>query len=127
MAINFCTLTNSTIDAFCGNRREIILDGLLEERYPPTQQALSGGARVVRDTWAIRNLELLRRPSDEDFAPWTFEVPIFKLTIDMLDGDVITQQFQDVTSTELAYITNLQISDGKDAVSVNITELEIKP
>ena len=125
MAINFCTLTNSTIDTFCGNRRQIIIDQLLEEKYPPTQTAQAGGARVVRDAWAQRNLHLLRRPPDEDFKPWTFEVPLLKLTIDMLDGEMITQQLEDATSTELAYVTNLQIADGQDAVAVNISELEI--
>lgn len=35
MSINYCTLASSTLDSFCGNRRALVLDRLIDELRPP--------------------------------------------------------------------------------------------
>lgn len=50
MSINYCTLASTTLDSFCGNRRAIVLDRLIDELRPPVVNGPGGPGWVQRPT-----------------------------------------------------------------------------
>lgn len=42
MSINYCTLASSSVDSFCGNRRALVLNRLIDELRPPTPPNTGG-------------------------------------------------------------------------------------
>lgn len=129
MAINFCTLTNSTIDTFCGNRRQIILDRLLRERYPPAPPAVLGTNNAsVREALVRQRPELFRRPvEDDERAPLTFEQPFITVSAELL-GATGKQQLDAATRLDFVVVTNLKIGERRQqeaTVAVNISDFKV--
>ena len=129
MAINFCTLTNSTIDTFCGNRRQLILDRLLEERYPPAPPPVLGtNNSSIRESLVRQRPDLLRRPvEDDERAPLTFEQPFITVAAELM-GVKGVQQLDAAARLDFVVVTNLKIGEGyreESTVSVNISDFKV--
>jgi hypothetical protein len=129
MAINFCTLTNSTIDTFCGNRRQLILDRLLEERYPPAPPPVLGtNNSSVREALVRQRPELFRRPAEEEeLTQLTFEQPFITVTAELL-GTTGTHQLDAATRLDFVVVTNLRIGERHQleaTVAVNISDFKV--
>lgn len=132
MSINYCTLSSSTIDTFCGNQRNKVLNRLLDEKYtvvqPPapssggwTYGPISGTIPGVRPDVSYAPPPYQRPELDRDLpkyeSPWvTVTAEVFKFR-----GSE-TQE----TSVHLDFVvvTDIVFSDAPD-ISVNITEMEI--
>lgn len=123
MAINFCSVDQSTIDSFCGGRRRVVLDRLIAEKYPVVSVHPAGGGRAVRDTFAVQPpFEFEDRPTLNFEQPWiTVEVEFDgKKSSQTLDNDV-QQHFVSVTGF---LDEDAQVSE-QVAITVNITHFEI--
>lgn len=117
MAINYCTLSNSSVNAFCSNRRSIVLNRLIQELHPPVAQHKKRGGGPTPHITKIH-----RREIDE---------PTFTQT--EFEHVVVTAKFQNLTGEDkqivdqrldFVFITNLEINPA--LIDVNITDLKIE-
>lgn len=110
MSINFCTLTNSSVDSFCGNRRALVLNKLLAKKYP--QPAAGTNPRVLRD-------DTYPRPFDfEDRPVLNFEQPFITVQVNF-QNDVGTQQIDNDNRLDFVTITNWFVDIGDFNVTVS--------
>lgn len=125
MAINFCTLTNSTIDTFCGNRRQLILDRLIEEKKNQTN-FIGTNNSSVRIDFAQRFPHLIRHVEDEDRTPLNFEQPFHTVTVELF-GDTGTHQLDTTSRLDFVVVTDLQVGPPRlhDDVVVNISDFKV--
>jgi len=128
MSINFCTLTNSSVDTFCGNRRSIVLNGLLQKKYPPPVQG--GGRRVLRDTFAEQRPDLIVR--EEDRPQLVFEQPFITVEVSM-NGITMAQTLDAQQRLDFVTVTDLKVNpvtaspvDEALEVAVNIADISIR-
>jgi hypothetical protein len=145
MSINFCSIDRSSINSFCGSRRQVVLDRLLDEKYPVAPPAVitRGG-----NPQNIRNQFQIARPFEYEEQPvLTFEQPFITVSVE-LHGKTGSQTLENqpqahfVTVTGLAIEPTLMVSvsdmdfdtgpmvtvsdlDFDDPVSVNISDLNI--
>jgi len=126
MSINFCTLTGSTLDTFCGNRRSIIVNQLLTEKYPPAPSAPGTNNHHVSTDFARRYPHLVQHVEHEEIKPLTFEQPFITVSAELL-GDVGTQTLEAKVQMEFATVTDLKIGDSPapQDISVNISDFSI--
>jgi hypothetical protein len=113
MAINYCTLTSSTLDAFCGNRRAIVLERLIDELRPVIGPAVSN----PQSKW------ITARP------PQKWEPPALPTELERI---LVTAQFQELSGSstqevrsqlELVTVTDVHVQPTK--VVVNIENLRV--
>lgn len=116
MSINYCTISNSSIDSFCGNRRQIVLQRLIAEFRPPVvNPGRNSGAGVGR--WP-------QRP-EEKYVPPYVPTELERIRVEVKLGDYSGTAAQDIKfQTELVVITNLQSTET--GVGVNISNLRLK-
>lgn len=124
MSINFCTLTGSTIDTFCGNRRGIILQNLLTEKYPPAPAALGTNNRTVSIDFARRYPHLVQHVDHEiDRPQLQFEQPFVYVTAELM-GKTGTQTIEATAQLEFVSVTDLKV-EPSSAITVNISDFSI--
>jgi hypothetical protein len=112
MSINFCTIARSSVDSFCGGRREIVLNRLLAQKYPPPFVATPGGnPRVLRDTFA------LHPPFEFDDRPTlNFEQP--QIAVSVALGKVVkTQVVDNDLQKHFVSVTDLAVEKQRVVVS----------
>lgn len=115
MSINYCTISNTSLDAFCGNRRQIVLNRLIAELHPPIPVSRKSGnpAHVKYPIPAVRRDERWEQPT---------------ITPTALDKIVVTAEFngcsqQDIDGRlDLVYVTDLEFAGAE--VSVNISAIK---
>jgi hypothetical protein len=124
MSINFCTLTNSSVDTFCGNRRQIVLDNLLNQKYPP---AILGTAnQSIRDTFVQQRPDLVRHVEDEDRPTLNFEQPLVTVQVTM-GGITMQHTLETHQRLDFVTVTDLEIRPvGPEQVTVNITDIQVR-
>ena len=125
MSINFCTLTSSSVDSFCGNRRAIVLQNLIDEFRPPRPAgtgASNGGWTQGRPP---ANYNQVNRPRWE--PP---EAPRYEPT--ELDRITVTAEFLSLKGTDtqsvenrLDLVTVTDIHINPTVVDVNIENLKV--
>ena len=62
MSINYCTISNSSVDSFCGNRRSIVLNRLINQLRPANVHRGGNPAHVKKiipqiPRWDVDRLE----------------------------------------------------------------------
>lgn len=121
MSINYCTISNSSVDSFCGNRRAIVLDRLIRELRPPVPTVNSAGNSAYVRTPIP---QIPRRREDERWEPPT-------VAPTELDRIVVSVNFNGITGVaeqevdgrlDLVYVTELKVEHVE--VSVNISALK---
>ncbi len=129
MSINFCTLTGSTLNTFCGNRRQIIVDRLLEEKYPPVPAFLGTNNSSVSIDFAKRYPHLVRHvEADEETPVLRFEQPFVTVTAELL-GDQGTHQLEVEPHLHFVMVTDFRlvsVAPKQDEVVVNISDFEVR-
>lgn len=119
MSINHCTLSSATLDTFCGARRAIVVQNLLDEKYP------AGNVQTGRSAYFYE-------PRD-DVTPFTFEQPLITVNV-TIDDELHTETLEATQSLDFVVVSGIEItaapevfvSDltmGDPGFSVNITEL----
>ena len=120
MSINYCTISSSSVDSFCGNRRQIVLNRLINELHPPVPAQRRGG----NPTHVKYPIPAIRRDRDERWEQPT-------ITPTELDKIVVTAEFngllgssqQDIDGRlDFVYVTDLEF-EGEE-VSVNISAIK---
>lgn len=112
MSINSCTIDSFAIDALCGGRRQVIIDGLTREKYPVnTPGASNGGWRSDRAP-AFQQPQINRPRWDPPEAPR--EQPT------ELERIIVTAQIFGVEGTDTQAVIARQ-----DLVTV--TDIHIEP
>ena len=97
MAINFCTIDSSTINTFCGNRRQVIIDQLLPPR--PVRGGAAQGwtpGRPIR-TWRDTKWEPPVMPAESAVVTITAEF----MGIKGVDTQTLTSRPDLITITDL--------------------------
>lgn len=121
MSINFCTLTNASVDTFCGNRRSVVLNNLLQKKYPPVTPTVGNGSGYqVRNEFAFKNPALFARPEEQPTL--NFEQPFITVQVELM-GEVATQQLELAPQLEFVVVSDLQVTPAD--VTVNISDLSI--
>lgn len=122
MSLNYCTISNSSILSFCGNRRAIVLNQLLAVKYP--QQTVGTSNQSLRkDTHS----EVQRRWSDvhDEDVVHNFEQPFITVSVSMF-GITKTQTIDRDQHLCFALVNNLSFSSSTlPAIIVNITNFKI--
>ena len=120
MSINYCTISSSSVDSFCGNRRAIVLDRLIRELRPPVPATNKGG----NPAHVRAPIPQISRRREEQWEPPTV-VPT------ELDRIVVSVNFNGITGVaeqevdgrlDLVYVTELKVEHVE--VSVNISALK---
>lgn len=118
MSINYCTISNSAVDSFCGNRRSIVLARLIDQitDLRAYQPPLRGGGptpkiqQIRQDRW---EQPVINPPTELD-----------RITVSVEFQDLQGTAFQDVDNRlDLVFVTNIQIEPT--TVSVNISDLKV--
>jgi hypothetical protein len=112
MSINFCTISASSIDSFCGARRAVVLNNLLAEfrPEPPVTTPKRGGGPIFAGI----------RREEEPKTPVYFE----------LDHVTVSATFQDMSGSDtldmtgqLDFVIVTDLEFNASNVHVNITDL----
>jgi hypothetical protein len=125
MSINACNINSHTIDAICGYRRSVIIDNLINDRYPPTSGVHGTNNSSVSADFARLRPDLVRHINEPIKPTWTFEVPQITVTVE-IDGERKSYSLSAAdgdAATVLA--SNLNLVDVVEPITVNISELEI--
>lgn len=118
MSINYCTISSSAVDSFCGNRRAIVLARLINELRPPVPQTnvIRGGGptpkfqQVRHDRW---EQPVINPPTELD-----------RITVSAEFLGLKGSAFQDVDNRlDLVFITDIEIEPT--TVGVNISDLKV--
>lgn len=118
MSINFCTLTNSSVDTFCGNRRSIVLGNLIAEKYPAPFVGTNN--QGIRDTFAQLRPDLVRHVEVDDRPPIAFEQPFITVEV-WMDGVRMAETQESTQQLDFVSITDVVIGESKpmqEAVSI---------
>lgn len=121
MSINFCTLTNSSVDTFCGNRRSIVLGNLINQKYAQ----IGTNNSSVRDSFAKQRPDLVHHVEDDDRQPLVFEQPFITVEV-WMDGIRQAQTLEAVQHLDFVTVTDLSVSTRDASESVNILDLTIR-
>lgn len=131
MSINFCTLTGSTLDTFCGNSRQIILDRLLDEKYatPPVQPFIGTNNSSVSKDFTKKFPHLVRHAVEDDERPvLTFEQPFITVSAELM-GATGSQQQEVTPRLDFVVASDLNISKTTTSkeveLSVNISDFTV--
>lgn len=118
MSINYCTVSSSSLDSFCGAKRAIVFNRLVKELRPtPTPSSLGGGKgahlSVIPSSLSSR---FSSRDTQPVFRPTEFAVVTVQASFNGMIGAVS----QDVTSgtLDLVYLTNLEIDHLSTVVNI---------
>lgn len=120
MSINYCTISSSSVDSFCRNRRAIVLDRLIRELRSPVPIANRGG----NPTRVRAPIPQISRRREELWEPPT-------VVATELDRIVVSVNFNGITGVaeqevngklDLVYVTELKVEHVE--VSVNISALK---
>lgn len=76
MSINSCAIDADSVDGFCGDRRAVVLAGLIREKYA-VRPASPGGARPQPRQW------LPPRP-EEPWVPPVAEPTLVRVEVELL-------------------------------------------
>lgn len=130
MSINYCTLASNTIDVFCGPRRGLVFNKLVQILHPPivNPQPIGGNPQQVRNTATIA--QLLARQQRPHFdvderEPMVYEQPFISVTVELF-GSTGTQTM-DVSSVnvDIVSVTNVDFGSVEPEIVVNIQDFEI--
>ena len=109
MSINFCTLTNSSVDSFCGNRRGIVLNNLLQQKYPTPSTGTN--PRVVRDAFAELRPDLIRHVEPDERPTINFEQPLITVEV-WMDGVRMAETQENTAQLDYVSITDVTIGES---------------
>jgi hypothetical protein len=123
MSINSCTINCSTIDAICSQRRQIIIDDLLDQ-LPQGNKAHQQKVNANFD-----NLRIFRHDRDEEedtFDASTLEQPQIAVTVEF-NGQTFTHNMDrgDENFIPLINVYGLSISSGVNE-EVIISDLKVR-
>jgi hypothetical protein len=127
MSINYCTLTASTTDAFCGRSRTVVLARLKAAKYPPTVQGTNNQS-FSHDLAKLRP-DLVRQvfPDLEEHEQLNFEQPIITVSAELM-GETGMMQLDREARVDFVMAMDFKIGPGLSSgppVTVNITDLSI--
>jgi len=129
MSINYCTISTSTIDGFCGIQRSKVIARLLDEKYPvvnpPTPSPRPGSGGVTYGGMPGRAPNPWFDPYTSDTTqPIEYEQPYITVRVSDLFGEEGSETLFADAQMSFVTVTNLEFED-EDDISVNITGLEI--
>lgn len=114
MSINFCTLTNSSVDSFCGNRRAIVLQNLIDELRPPAP-VVSGGNPQAK--W-------INAQAPRKWEPPALPTELERITVSARFQELSGSSTQEIKpQLELVTVTDIHVQPTK--VEVNIENLKV--
>jgi hypothetical protein len=142
MSINACTISESTLDTFCGRRRSIVLTRLIKEAGheivlppiidPPTPPKYTGGGHGstgIRFNPGIplpsrQPPQFISRASETEFNT---NISMAELPYIMLDVELFNMQgrgtVENKRTNEFVTLTDLEFTMSE--ITINITDLEI--
>lgn len=127
MSINFCTITNSSVLSFCGNRRGIVLNNLLAQKYPPppVQGTNNRGTYYTVRKDAVPDVQQRWRTEndDEDLKFLDFEQPIVSVEVEFMGFKGIETQDFSNTQTDFVTVTDFSLND---VTIVQVLDFEVK-
>lgn len=115
MSINYCTIANTTVDTFCGNKRAIVLSRLIKELHPEPIRHPGGNVQQSKYTNYTQ-------------AP-RWEPPVISTERDRI---VVQAKFQELRGTDeqaneqrldIVFVTNLRVDPA--TISVNIKNIKV--
>jgi len=124
VSINFCTINTSSINAFCANRRAIVIDNLIRDKY--TQFLGTNNSSISQQFVKLRP-DLVQHVID-DLEPHQlqFEQPFITVTAELL-GEVGTQQLEAAVQSTFVAAFDLAIGLAGGKLQVSAEELKIVP
>jgi len=130
MAINYCTLSGYTLDTFCGNIRQKVLDRLIDEKYPdiPVPPHGGGGGAGTRPGWSFPYHTPFQPPTEreEDDLQLPLEQPFVTVSAQLL-GASGAQTLEMKQQLDFVVVVGLKVDDADlpPVVAVNITDFNI--
>lgn len=126
MAINFCTISSTTVDGFCGNQRAKVLARLIATARPPVANVPIGGGHIEHRPQPVwQRPEIITPPRQLDF-----ELPFITVTVKGLFGENGAQTYEVMPQVEFVTAFNLEFDDcgcpdENEEIVVLVTGLEI--
>lgn len=122
MSINFCTLTSSSVDSFCGNQRSKILTRLIPILHPPHVPGTGAG---TPHTDAVYQAYMRARSREhEKWEPPPVPTELERVVVEVTFANIKGSDAQDIKpGFDLVTVTDLTIEPTK--VDVNITDLKV--
>lgn len=116
MAINYCTLTSSTVDAFCDPRRNQIFNQLVDILHPPAPSVGASGG-IPHGT-----PKFIFQRAPEKWEPPYIPTELERIVVEATFLSLFGRDEQEVRSgMELVTVTDLQVEPT--VLSVNISDL----
>lgn len=127
MSINFCTLSNSSVDSFCGNRRAIVLDRLIDELRPPVtdKKVSNGGWTKQRPPAYFKGINQPRweQPEAPKYVPTELDTVIVSVTFNGITST--DSQAIDNSRLDLVTVTDIHVNPVSVSVDVNIADMKV--
>ena len=115
MSINYCTISSSSVDAFCNPRRNLIFNQLVPILHPPSSTVGSGGIPHGTPKFIFQ-----RAP--EKWEPPYVPTELERIIVEVQFKTLFGRDEQEVRpSMELVTVTDIQVEPV--VVNVNITDL----
>ena len=122
MSINFCTINSSSINAFCANRRSIVIDNLINDKYG---KILGTNNSSVSAQFARLRPDLVQHVID-DLEPHQlqFEQPFIVVTAELM-GERGQTQLDATQQSEFVSAFDLKIGEPKGKIQISASNLKI--
>jgi len=119
MSINYCTLANSSVDSFCGNRRSIVLNRLIHELRPAPVVRGGNPLHVRERIPQIIHRRRDREEEDQVVVPTELDKVMVTVTF---EGQTGSETQQADHRLDIVYITELKVENTP--LSVNISAIK---
>lgn len=117
MAINYCTISSSSIDSFCGARRAIVFNRLVSQLHPTVRTVGGNPAHVATKIPALRPRE---REEMRYEKPTELDKILVSANINGISGSELQNYNQRL---DLVFITNLK--NVSQSINVNISNISV--
>lgn len=133
MSINYCTISTTTVDGFCGNQRAKVLARLLEEKYPvvnppiPSPGIGSGGwtfGPISGTTPVVSPPRYAPHRPEIDRVVVPYEQPWVTVTVSDIFSFRGSETLETTARLDFVMVTDVKFNDEHE-ITVNITEMEI--
>lgn len=111
MSINFCTISNSSVDSFCGRRRSVVLNNLIATLRPPA---------VKGHKWPVPGL------TGYEEQPKIIHTELERITVTATFANMTGMDSQEVKpQIELISISDLQFDTMQPVISISDIKFSI--
>lgn len=130
MSINYCTISSTEIDGFCGTQRVKVLARLIEQKYAVVNSPPSSGGWAYGPSFNANHgiqqpqyIPPFRQELDQD--PQPYEQPWITVTASEIFNTRGSETLETTPRLDFVTVTNVEFNNEPD-ITVNITDIEIK-